>query len=158
MADVVSKAKRSEMMAGIRGKNTRPEIVIRKALHRQGFRFRLHEKSLPGKPDLVLPKYRAVIFVHGCFWHGHDCHLFKWPSSRPDFWRTKIEGNKANDEKALQALRQDGWRSLTIWECALKGKTKKPLDEVIETASEWLKSGEAEMEIRDNPEMERKRA
>lgn len=145
-------------MAGIRGKNTRPEIVIRKALHRQGFRFRLHEKSLPGKPDLVLPKYRAVIFVHGCFWHGHDCHLFKWPSSRPDFWRTKIEGNKANDEKALQALRQDGWRSLTIWECALKGKTKKPLDEVIETASEWLKSGEAEMEIRDNPEMERKRA
>ncbi len=90
MPDVVSRAKRGEMMSGIRGKNTKPELVIRSALHRAGYRFRLHTRSLPGKPDLVLPKYRAAIFVNGCFWHGHDCHLFKWPGTRKDFWRAKI--------------------------------------------------------------------
>ena len=93
MADVVDRKTRSRMMSGIRGKNTRPELLIRKGLHARGFRFRLHDKRLPGKPDLVLPKYSAVIFVHGCFWHGHDCHLFKWPQSRREFWRKKITRN-----------------------------------------------------------------
>ncbi len=140
MADIVSKKKRSEMMAGIRGKNTRPELLIRKGLHARGFRFRLHDKKLPGKPDLVLPKYRAVIFVNGCFWHKHDCHLFKWPKTRADFWRTKIEGNVANDLKAAHLLEQKGWRILTIWECALKGKTRLSPDKVIAQAAEWLRS------------------
>jgi DNA mismatch endonuclease, patch repair protein len=97
MADIVPKAKRSEMMAGIRGKNTRPEMLVRRALHAHGYRFRLHRKDLPGKPDIVLPKYRAVIFVHGCFWHGHDCHLFKWPKTREDFWIQKIKNNQERD-------------------------------------------------------------
>lgn len=132
MPDVVSKQKRSEMMAGIWGKNTKPEIVVRKGLHALGFRFRIHDRKLPGKPDLVLPKYNAAIFVHGCFWHGHDCHLFKWPQSRTDFWREKILGNRANDEKALDALEKAGWRVLVIWECALKGKEKLVPDHVMD--------------------------
>lgn len=86
MADIVSSATRSRMMSGIRGRNTKPEIVIRSLLHRLGFRFRLHVRELPGNPDIVLPRHHAVVFVHGCFWHGHDCPLFKWPETRPDFW------------------------------------------------------------------------
>jgi DNA mismatch endonuclease (patch repair protein) len=158
MADKVSKQKRSEMMAGIKGKNTRPEMLVRKGLHRSGFRFLLHDKRLPGKPDLVLPKYKAVIFVNGCFWHGHDCHLFKWPSTRADFWRNKIEGNRANDEKTLDILKQTGWRIMTIWECALKAKTKKPLDEVIKITSDWLKTDSPETRICGNLRMDRKSA
>src|SRR4051812_22955527 len=103
MPDIISKAKRSEMMAGIRGKNTKPEILIRGVLHKAGFRFRLHAKHLPGKPDLVLAKYHAAILVNGCFWHGHDCHLFRWPSTKKEFWRAKILKNRANDEKILEA-------------------------------------------------------
>lgn len=147
MPDVVSKEKRSEMMAGIRGKNTKPELLIRSGLHRRGFRFSLHRKDLPGKPDLVLPKYKAVIFVHGCFWHCHNCHLFKWPKSHPDFWRNKIEGNRANDEKAVAQLRRDGWRILVIWECALKGKEKLPLVDVLDQSLEWLQSSKIGCEI-----------
>mgnify|MGYP001813680444 FL=1 len=123
MADVVDRKTRSRMMSGIRGKNTRPELLIRKGLHARGFRFRLHDKRLPGKPDLVLPKYSAVIFVHGCFWHGHDCHLFKWPQSRREFWRKKITRNKVKDAESYVSLKKEGWYILTIWECALKGRT-----------------------------------
>lgn len=147
MPDIVSKQKRSEMMAGIRGKNTKPEIVVRKGLHALGFRFRIHDRKLPGKPDLVLPKYNAAIFVHGCFWHGHDCHLFKWPQSRTDFWREKILGNRANDEKALDALEKAGWRVLVIWECALKGKEKLAPDHVMDETRGWLLSGDGYHEI-----------
>jgi DNA mismatch endonuclease (patch repair protein) len=147
MADIVSKAKRSEMMAGIRGKNTRPEILIRKALHKEGFRFRLHGR-LPGKPDLVFPAYRAIVFVHGCFWHGHNCSLFKWPSSRPEFWRSKITSNRRNDKKACTALTSEGWRVLTIWECALKGRGRLPLEDVTKKATKWLKSSRKILEIR----------
>ena len=110
MADVVSAEVRSRMMAGIRGKNTKPEMIIRRGLHARGFRYLLHDKRLPGKPDLVLPKHRAVIFVNGCFWHGHDCPLFKWPKTRKGFWRTKIARNRENDESAVIALRRSGWR------------------------------------------------
>ncbi len=127
-------------MAGITGKNTRPEMLVRRALHKQGFRYRLHDKDLPGKPDLVFPKYKAVILVHGCFWHAHDCHLFKWPKTRQDFWKEKIEGNKARDRKIIKQLQEQGWRVLNIWECALKGKTRLSLEEVIEKASLWLHS------------------
>ena len=117
MADIVDKATRSRMMSGIRGKNTKPELLVRKALHAQGFRFRLHDKNLPGKPDIVLKKHRTVIFVHGCFWHGHDCKHFKWPKTRPEFWREKIEGNKTRDLKHQQELKELGWNVKVIWEC-----------------------------------------
>jgi DNA mismatch endonuclease (patch repair protein) len=139
LADVVDPATRSRMMSGIRGKNTKPELTIRKALHARGFRYRLHCK-LPGKPDLCLPKYRAVIFVHGCFWHGHDCHLFKWPSTRPEFWREKIARNRAVDAAAEAKLLADGWRVATVWECALKGRTRLPLEAVVGSLADWLQS------------------
>lgn len=128
------------MMAGIRGKNTKPELIIRRGLHSLGYRFRLHDKRLPGKPDLVFPMYHAVIQVQGCFWHGHDCHLFKWPSTRQDFWKAKITGNRERDARNLAALGEFGWRTLNIWECALKGSTRLPVDEVLTDASRWLKS------------------
>lgn len=152
MADVVDRATRSRMMSGIRGKNTKPELMIRKALHARGFRYRIHCKDLPGNPDLCLPKYRAVIFVHGCFWHGHDCHLFKWPKTRPDFWKTKIDRNCSVDAMALGRLVEAGWRVATVWECALKGKTRLQLDDVIASIARWLRSDEPCLKIEGVPE------
>ena len=125
-------------MSGIRGKNTRPELIIRKALFSKGFRYKLHDKKLPGKPDLVFPEYSSVIFIHGCFWHGHDCHLFKWPSTRPEFWRAKINRNKEIDKRNYKLLKKKGWYILTIWECALKGRTRIPVDKISESISGWL--------------------
>jgi len=148
MADIVSPSVRSRMMSGIRGKNTRPEILVRKALHALGYRYRLHDKMLPGKPDIVLRKYNAVIFIHGCFWHGHDCHLFKWPKTREDFWKEKIEGNRENDRKIREKLFDKGWRILEIWECSLKGRTSRSLYEVISQVDEWLKGSPGFEEIR----------
>jgi len=126
-------------MSGIRGNNTKPEILIRSLLHRRGFRFRLHVRDLPGKPDIVFPRFRAVIFVHGCFWHGHDCPLFKWPGTRPDFWRGKIGRNQANDHKSREALLASGWRVGIVWECALRGKNRN-IEGVTQSLSEWLRS------------------
>ena len=140
MPDVVSPETRSRMMAGIRGRNTRPEMILRKGLHGRGFRFRLHRKDLPGKPDLVLPKYHAVIFINGCFWHGHDCHLFRWPSSRVEFWRKKISRSRERDAEVREALSDAGWRILDVWECALKGRERVPLETVLDRASAWLAS------------------
>lgn len=131
-------------MAGIRGKDTRPEMILRRGLHARGFRFRLHDRRLPGSPDLVFPGRRAVIFVHGCFWHGHDCHLFRLPATRQEFWRTKIESNMTRDAAAEAALLASGWRVLTIWECALKGRTRLPVEIVLDRASEWLVNGPAQ--------------
>lgn len=148
MADVVSPEVRSRMMSGIRGKNTKPELTLRKGLHRLGFRFRLHDRRLPGKPDLVFPKYKAVVFAHGCFWHGHDCHLFKWPATRGDFWREKIERNRAVDKRSEQALAETGWRYAIVWECALKGRARLPVNDVLARCSEWLRQGEGNLEIR----------
>jgi len=148
MADVVNAETRSRMMSGIRGKNTKPEILIRSLLHRRGFRFRLHDRKLPGKPDIVLPRYRAVILIHGCFWHGHDCHLFKWPSSRELFWKQKITVNRENDEKSFRLIRNDGWRVMIVWECALKGRTRLQLDDVIEKIVAWLESGNESYELK----------
>ena len=120
MADVVDKETRSRMMSGIKGKNTKPEMIVRKALHKAGYRYRLHDKRLPGKPDIVLPKYKTVIFVHGCFWHHHDCKYFKWPKTRPEFWRTKIEGNVERDKKAYAKLQRLGWKVVVVWECDIR--------------------------------------
>lgn len=139
MVDVVDKATRSRMMSGIRSKNTLPEKQIRSALHRRGFRFRLNQASLPGKPDLVLKKFNAVIFIHGCFWHGHNCKLFKWPSTNKSFWHKKIERNRDKDAEVLVALKKSGWRVMVIWECALKGKAqiaKHP--HTIDKVCNWL--------------------
>jgi len=148
MVDIVSKETRSKMMSGIRGKDTKPELVIRKPLFARGFRYRLHDKRLPGKPDLVFPKYKAVIFIHGCFWHGHDCHLFKWPKTRPEFWKKKINRNIAVDKRNYIALSTEGWRILTVWECAIKGKERLSLDAIITAIETWLLTGKRDKAIK----------
>ena len=136
------------MMSGIRGKDTKPEIIIRKRLHASGFRYKLHDHKLPGRPDIVLPKYQAVIFVNGCFWHGHNCHLFKWPGSREEFWRKKITHTMEKDKENIEKLLKDGWRVLQIWECAIKGKEKLPINEIIENTTVWLRSSQKSHDIR----------
>lgn len=147
MADIVDSATRSRMMSGIRGSNTKPEILIRSLLHRYGFRFRLHVRDLPGKPDIVLPRYHAVIFVHGCFWHGHDCPLFRWPATRPDFWREKIGRNQINDNRNRDALLANGWRVGIVWECALRGAGKN-IEGVAGSLADWLRSDAPLIEVR----------
>lgn len=148
MADVVTAAVRSRMMAGIGGKNTKPELLLRKGLHAQGLRFRVHRRDLPGTPDIVLPRYRAVLFAHGCFWHGHDCNLFKVPGTRTDFWLAKIARNQEVDRKAQEALALAGWRRGIVWECALKGRARLPPGDVIGLCAGWLKSGGEQLEVR----------
>jgi DNA mismatch endonuclease (patch repair protein) len=112
--------------------------VLRRGLHALGFRFRLHRKDLPGRPDMVFPRYRAAVLVHGCFWHGHDCPLFKWPATRREFWQAKIEGNRARDLRDLTGLAAAGWRVLVVWECALKGPARMPVDAVLAKVTAWL--------------------
>jgi DNA mismatch endonuclease (patch repair protein) len=147
MTDIVDSATRSQMMSGIRWRDTKPEVLVRSLLHRRGFRFRLHVRDLPGKPDIVLPRYHAIIFVHGCFWHGHDCHLFKWPQTRPDFWREKIGRNRANDNWVKETLLANGWRVGIIWECALRGAGKN-LESVVLSLTDWLHANTPFFEIR----------
>lgn len=147
MVDVVDSATRSRMMAGIRARNTKPEISIRSLLHRRGFRFRLHVRNLLGNPDMVFPRYGSIVFVHGCFWHGHDCPLFKWPGTRPEFWRKKIGRNQINDIQTRTALITAGWRVGVVWECAIRG-AGKDLDGVIRRLADWLHSEVPFMEER----------
>ena len=117
------------MMAGIRGKDTKPELMIRQHLHAQGLRFRLFARDLPGRPDIVLPRWRVAVFAHGCFWHGHqDCSYFRLPKTRPDFWRTKIQRNIERDSLAIEQLRALDWRVAVIWECALRKEPARTLD------------------------------
>jgi DNA mismatch endonuclease (patch repair protein) len=113
------------MMSGIKGKNTKPEVSIRRALHARGFRYRIHVNNLPGKPDLVLPKYKAVVFVHGCFWHGHTCRYFKIPKTRADFWLEKIGKNQTRDNLQIASLIEQGWRVAVVWECAVKNNNRR---------------------------------
>ncbi|MGY4537466.1 DNA mismatch endonuclease (patch repair protein) [Mucilaginibacter sp. UYNi724] len=121
MADVHSKETRSYNMSRIKSKDTKPELLVRKFLHKNGFRYRLHVKNMPGKPDIVLPKYKTVIFIHGCFWHGHEgCKYYVVPKTRTEWWLNKIQGNAANDTKAEKALNAAGWRIINLWECELK--------------------------------------
>ena len=147
MTDIVDPETRSRMMSGIRGKNTRPEILVRSLLHRRGFWFRINVRDLPGKPDVVLPKYHAVIFINGCFWHGHDCSLFRMPGTREDFWKKKIDGNRTRDRKTLEALAGSGWRTGIVWECALRGKDRDP-EKVVTLLEQWLTGNEQHFEAR----------
>ena len=140
MTDVVDPATRSRMMSGIRAKNTKPELLVRSLLHKKGFRFRLHRKDLPGKPDIVLPQYKAALFVHGCFWHGHDCSFFKLPATRSDFWKQKIDGNRARDICQLDELQAKGWRTIVVWECATRKGAAMSMDELIDYIEYWLTS------------------
>jgi DNA mismatch endonuclease (patch repair protein) len=149
--DVVDKETRSRMMAGIRNSNTKPEILIRHALHGQGFRYRINNRNLPGKPDIVLKKYNAIIFVHGCFWHGHNCHLFRMPSTRSEFWARKIGFNRKRDKDVLQKLKDMGWRICIIWECSIKGKDcLDNFPALINNISDWIKSDNHSIEFGNN--------
>jgi len=123
LVDSLTPEQRSAQMSRIRGSNTKLEVLVRKALHARGLRYRLGGAKLPGRPDIVLPKYRTVVFVHGCFWHGHDCPLYRLPKTRPEFWADKIGKNRTRDQRVTSELEAMGWRVLTVWECSLRGKT-----------------------------------
>ena len=135
-------------MAAIRGKDTRLEMAVRRGLHAEGLRFRLHVNGLPGRPDLVLPRHRAVVFVHGCFFHGHGCHRFKWPKANMVFWRDKISRNVERDHAVVRALQADGWRVATVWECALKGKAKLDGQAALQALAQWVREGGQTIVIR----------
>ena len=138
MSDVFSPPKRQEIMRHVESKNTAPEVKLRSLLHKNGFRFRLNRKDLPGKPDIVLPKFKAVIFVHGCFWHGHSCNRGHRPQTNTDFWNKKIESNIARDKKDIALLEAQGWRVLVVWQCEIK---KKNEDLLLAKIKEFLYSG-----------------
>lgn len=148
MPDIVTPEVRSRMMSGIKGTNTRPELFIRKELHARGFRFRLHSSAVVGKPDLILPRYNATIFVHGCFWHRHNCHLFKLPETRQDFWEQKLESNRQRDERVRKTLLANEWRVLTLWECSVRGRTRLNSKELIDRIEKWITGRNKELEIR----------
>lgn len=148
MADIVSKAVRSRMMSGIKDKDTKPELLLRQNLHRRGFRYRLHTRNLPGRPDMVFPRFDAVLFAHGCFWHGHDCSLFRWPQTRREFWEEKLRGNQLRDVRNEKLLLDQGWRVGKVWECALKGKERIGIDVVTERCANWLKGTSLQLELR----------
>lgn len=147
MTDVVDSKTRSRMMSNIRSKDTRPELALRKALHVRGFRYLLHDRSLPGHPDLILPKYGAIVFVHGCFWHRHDdCRYATSPSTRTEFWQAKFEANRRRDREAHELLSKEGWRVATVWECSLKRPEQVPT--TADQLAAWLRAGSATIDIR----------
>jgi DNA mismatch endonuclease (patch repair protein) len=137
-------------MSAIKTKNTKPEIWIRKRLHAKGFRYRLNVRELPGKPDIVLPKYKAVIFVNGCFWHMHDCPLFVLPKSRTSWWKEKLTKNKQRDQNNINKLQEQNWRVVVIWECAIRGKNRLDGDSLISEVTDWIHSSVDTKEIVGN--------
>lgn len=149
--DTVSPETRSRMMAAIKAKDTKPELAIRRGLHAIGFRYSLHTSRFPGRPDIVLTKHRAVIWINGCYWHGHSCGAGRLPNSNESYWHPKIERTRARDVRNAAAVEAAGWRSLTIWECALRRRGAIGLDAVIERAAEWILSGAGSAEIAGNP-------
>lgn len=122
--DVLTSEARRRNMQAIRAKDTKPEMLVRRYLHKMGLRYRLHDGNLPGKPDVVLPKYKTVVFVHGCFWHMHECDLFRFPKTRSDWWRNKLRNNRERDERCVAELEALGWNVIVVWECELKGANR----------------------------------
>ncbi|MBH1364782.1 DNA mismatch endonuclease Vsr [Stenotrophomonas maltophilia] len=132
MADSLTPEQRSAQMSRIRGSNTKLEVLVRKGLHARGLRYRLGGAKLPGRPDIVLPKYRTVVFVHGCFWHGHDCPLYRLPKTRPEFWQAKIDSNKSRDARVQRELRAAGWKVIEFWECKVRGQDQVAIDRTLD--------------------------
>jgi DNA mismatch endonuclease, patch repair protein len=149
MTDVLTAAQRQLNMSRIRGRDTKPEMLVRQGLHARGLRYRLHDRKLPGRPDLVFPRHGAVVFVHGCFWHAHGCVLSKLPATRQEFWKQKLEGNAARDRRAIEVLQAAGWRVLVIWECALRGPERLPDETVLDSAADYIRQllGSSSMEV-----------
>lgn len=148
MSNSAAKMSRSEMMSRIGSKDTKPELVVRRGLHAKGYRYRLHNRELTGKPDIVLSKFRAVIFVHGCFWHAHEnCKFFTLPKSNAAFWQKKLRGNRERDQLSQRRLNESGWRVMIVWECATR---KLPTDRVIDAISKWLISDRSFFELSGN--------
>lgn len=147
MVDVHNKQSRHKNMVAIRSNNTKPERFVRRTLASLGFRYRINVRGLPGTPDIVLKKHNAVIFVHGCFWHGHQCHLFKIPQTRTEFWKSKIQSNICRDERAIKQLKSLGWRILIAWECSLKGSKCLSKQEFSKSLKEWLQISSWHAEI-----------
>lgn len=139
--DPLTPEQRKLCMSRIRATDTRPEMILRRGLHALGLRYRLHDRRMPGTPDLVFPVHRAVIFVHGCFWHGHDCPLFRLPATRTEFWEAKIDRNRDRDRNALAAIAEHGWRPLTVWECALRGRARLSRDLLFARVHHWVVDG-----------------
>lgn len=137
--DIISPEQRSALMSRIRGKDTKIELEVRRGLHALGFRYRLGGARLPGRPDIVLPKYRTVVFVHGCFWHRHDCHLFRLPKTRTEFWRAKIDANRERDSRKEAELRVLGWNIEVMWECQLRGQPLERRAEEIEALANRIR-------------------
>ena len=150
MVDVLTAAQRRLNMSRIRNADTAPELLIRHELHKRGYRLRLHRKDLPGRPDLTLPKYKSVILIHGCFWHGHECPMFKVPATRQEFWAAKVRKNRERDAFVLSSLAAMGMRTLVLWECAVKGPRRKTLEAVLKEVAAWLEGGDARGEIMGN--------
>ena len=136
--DILTENQRRFNMSRIRGRDTKPEMTIRRGLHARGLRFRLHRADLPGRPDLVFPKYSSVIFVHGCFWHGHGCRMFVWPKTRNAFWKKKIGRTRERDQQVHRRLKDMGWRVLAVWECALKGPERLSLEEILNRCEDFI--------------------
>jgi len=147
LADVLTAEQRQLNMSRIRGKDTKPEMLIRRGLHARGLRYRLHDRSLPGRPDLVFPKYRTAVFIHGCFWHAHGCALSKLPATRQDFWKAKLAANIQRDCKAVQALQAAGWRVLVIWECAMRGSNRLDPGQLLDVSLVFLRGNLALAEL-----------
>ena len=147
-APVLTPAQRKLNMSCVRGRDTKPEMVIRQGLHARGLRYRLHDKTLPGRPDLVFAKYRTVVFVHGCFWHANGCSRSKLPATRQKFWKQKLDANAARDQDAIAALQDEGWRVLVISECALRGPEREEVQALLDRAAVFIRTrGQASLEM-----------
>lgn len=139
--DVLTLEQRRLNMSRIRSRDTSPEMLIRKGLHAAGFRFRLHQRHLPGRPDLVVARYRTAVFVNGCFWHSHGCHIARIPDTRQEYWKPKLARNAQRDRDALEALHAAGWRVVRVWECSLRGRTRLPEGTVLKRISNFIRNG-----------------
>lgn len=147
MADVHTPEQRRHNMSRIRSADTQPELLLRRGLHARGLRFRLHRRDLPGRPDITFASTRAVILVHGCFWHGHNCPLFKIPATRTAFWLGKIGANVRRGEAVKQELLAQGWRTMVVWECALRGRGRLPLERVLDLVEKFVRSDQAAADV-----------